>query len=43
MRVGNGVVRDWGKGARWDRAGELTSYLWLGKAEGVKSKTSKPN
>ena len=39
MGVGNGVVRDLGKGAGWDRAGELlTSDLWPGKAEGVKSK-----
>ena len=43
MRVGNGVVRDLGKGAGWDRAGELTSDLWPGKAEGVKSKTCKTN
>ena len=36
MRVGNGVVRDLGKGAGWDRAGELTSDLWPAKTEGVK-------
>ena len=42
MRVGSGVVRDLGKGAGWDRAGELTSDLWPGKAEGVKSKPIKP-
>ena len=42
MRVGNGVVRDLGKGAGRDRAGELTSDLWPGKAEGVKSKPIKP-
>ena len=43
MRVGSWVVRDLGKGAGWDRARELTSDLWPGKAEGVKSKTTKTN
>ena len=43
MRVGNGVVRDLGKGAGWDRAGELTSDLWPGKVEGGQSKTTKTN
>ena len=43
MRDGNGVVRVLGKGAGWDRVGELTSELWPGKVEGVKSKTTKTN
>ena len=30
--------KELGKGTGWDRAGELTSDLWPGKAEGVKSK-----
>ena len=36
------MVRDLGEGAGWDRVEELTSDLWPGKAEGVKSKTIKP-
>ena len=43
MRVGNGVLRDLGKGAGWDRARELSHDLWPKKAEGVKSKTTKTN
>ena len=31
------------QGAGWDRAGELTSDLWPGKAAGVESKTTKTN
>ena len=32
-----------GKGSGWDRAGELTFVMRPGKAEGVKSKTTKTN
>jgi len=43
LEIGNGVVRGLGKGAGWDRAGELTSDLWPGIGERVKSKTTKTN
>ena len=44
MRVGNWVVRDWGKVRDGiGQENELISTFWPGKAEGVKSKTTNTN